>query len=163
VDEGDSLAVARAVASDDDVVRELAAHTHSPEVQRRAEAVRRRTGVLFVVVADDHGIRYSHPDPSRIGRRVSTAPEALRGGEVVTFERGTLGLSARGKVPVVDGAAHVVGQVSVGIAAGEVSGRVGVLLRGAAGFAAFALALGVVGGAVEPAAHLSGAASGGTP
>jgi two-component system CitB family sensor kinase len=103
--------------------------------------------VLFVVVADDHGIRYAHPDPARIGQRVSTEPEALSGHDVVTFERGTLGLSARGKVPLYAADGRVAGQVSVGIAAGEVSRRVGDLLRSAAGFTALALLLGVVAAA----------------
>ncbi|MFC0549581.1 ATP-binding protein [Planotetraspora thailandica] len=138
-----ALGVARSVAADDVIVRDVAAHERTPEVQRRAEAVRRRTGVLFVVVADDHGIRYSHPDPDRIGQRVSTEPEALSGAEVVTFERGTLGLSARGKVPLLTPDGKVAGQVSVGIAADQVSRRVTGLLRGAAGFAGIAVVLGV--------------------
>jgi two-component system CitB family sensor kinase len=142
-----ALGVARSVAADDLIVHDVAAHVRSSEVQRRAEAVRRRTGVLFVVVADDHGIRYSHPDPARIGQRVSTEPEALSGAEVVTFERGTLGLSARGKVPLLTDTGRVAGQVSVGIAADQVSRRVGGLLRGAAGFAGLALMLGVVASA----------------
>jgi two-component system CitB family sensor kinase len=142
-----ALAVARSVAADDLIARDVAAHDRSPEVQRRAEALRHRTGVLFVVVADDHGIRYSHPDPALIGQRVSTTPEALSGREVVTFERGTLGSSARGKVPLLTGDGRVIGQVSVGIAAGEVSGRVGDLLRPAAGFTGLALLLGMAGAA----------------
>jgi len=108
-----ALAVARAVAADPAIVDAVTAHQRSSEVQRRAEAVRERTKVLFVVVADDHGIRYSHPDPARIGERVSTDPAALSGHEAVTFERGTLGPSARGKVPLRTADGRVVGQVSV--------------------------------------------------
>ncbi|MEU9890493.1 sensor histidine kinase [Sphaerisporangium sp. NPDC051011] len=142
-----ALAVARSVAADAEIVRDVAAHDRSGDVQERAEAARRRAGVLFVVVADDHGIRYSHPDADRLGQRVSTAPEALSGHEVVTFETGTLGPSARGKVPLLTATGQVVGQVSVGIAAGEVSRRIGDLLRPAAGFTGVALALGVVASA----------------
>ena len=58
----------------------LAAGDRSGIVQQRAEAVRRATRTAFVVVADRQGIRYSHPDPANIGRRVSTDPtEALHG------------------------------------------------------------------------------------
>jgi two-component system CitB family sensor kinase len=144
-----ALAVARTVAADDVIVRDVAAHNRQPEVQQRAEAVRQRTGVLFVVVADEQGIRYSHPDPQRIGQRVSTTPEALTGREVVTFERGTLGNSARGKVPLLGGDGRVVGQVSVGIAADAVSRGVAGLLRAAAAFTGLApLVLGVVAAAL---------------
>jgi two-component system CitB family sensor kinase len=73
-----------------------------------------------VVVTDDRGIRYSHPTPANVGRPVSTSPDAaLAGHEVVTIERGTLGYSARGKVPLRDASGRVVGEVSVGIAIAE--------------------------------------------
>ncbi|MFG2007153.1 ATP-binding protein [Spirillospora sp. NPDC048911] len=138
-----ALAVARSVAADPVIVRDVAAHRRSPAVRERAEAVRRRTGVLFVVVADDHGIRYAHPNPALLGQRVSTPPEALGGHDVVIFERGTMGPSARGKTPILASGGRVVGQVSVGIDAGAVSGHVGRLLRAAAGFIALALIAGV--------------------
>lgn len=143
-----ALAVARAVAADPAVAAEVARHDRSGDVQRRAEAVRRRSGVLFVVVADDHGIRYSHPEPARIGQRVSTDPEALDGRDVVTFERGTLGPSARGKVPLTDAGGRVVGQVSVGIAADAVATRLDQLLRAAGAFTAVGLLLGIAAAAV---------------
>jgi two-component system CitB family sensor kinase len=143
-----ALAVARAVAADPVVVRDLEAHDPAPEVQQRAEAVRARTQMLFVVVADDHGIRYSHPDPARIGERVSTPPEALSGREVGSFETGTLGRRAGGKVPVRAADGRVVGQVSVGVAADEVARASNVLVRAAAGFTGVALLLGIVAAAL---------------
>ncbi len=142
------LAVAQSVAADPMIIRDLAAHDPAPEVQQRAEAVRLRTHALFVVVADDHGIRYSHPDQALIGKRVSTPPDALSGHDVVSFETGTLGPRASGKAPVRDSDGRVVGQVSVGVAADEVAGRVSVLVRAAAGFTGVALLLGVVAAAL---------------
>jgi two-component system CitB family sensor kinase len=99
--------------------------------------------MLFVVVADDHGIRYSHPDPTRIGEEVSTPPEALSGREVTSFETGTLGPRAGGKAPVRTADGRVIGQVSVGVAADEVSSRFNVLVGTAAGFTAIATILGI--------------------
>jgi two-component system CitB family sensor kinase len=113
-----ALAIARSVAQDPLYARKIPATQplRDGPVQREAEAVRRNTGALYVVVTDDQGIRYSHPDPARIGERVSTSPEeALAGREVVTVERGTLGNSARGKVPLRDPSGRIVGEVSVGI------------------------------------------------
>jgi two-component system, CitB family, sensor kinase len=114
-----ALAIARSVAQDPRLA-DAVVHTEpsvSGPVQQQAEAVRRATGALYVVVTDDRGIRYSHPTEARIGEQVSTSPsEALAGREVVTVERGTLGLSARGKVPLRDTGGQVVGEVSVGIA-----------------------------------------------
>ena len=63
----------------------------------------RNTGALFVVITDDHGIRLAHPDPQLLGEVVSTSfAEALAGRESVAWESGTLGESARAKVPVRD-------------------------------------------------------------
>lgn len=110
-----ALLVARSVAATPEIARAVAAGDDDGAVQRRAEAIRRSTGTTFVVVTDARGIRVSHPDPRRIGQPVSTDPsEALRGGTVLAVETGTLGRSARAKVPLRDGG-RIVGAVSVGI------------------------------------------------
>lgn len=143
-----AVAIARSVAADPTYALDLATGTPSPggDVQQRAEDVRLRTGALFVVVADRDGLRWSHPNTALIGQLVSTDPSgALAGREVVALERGTLGPSARGKVPLRDAAGAVVGEVSVGIEAGEVHRRLVQLLRGTAGFALLALVLGTGG------------------
>ena len=67
-----------------------------------AEALRKRTGASFVVIANRKGIRYAHPDPAKIGRPISTDPaEPLSGKEYVGVQTGSLGRSVRAKVPVV--------------------------------------------------------------
>ncbi|MGW2092146.1 ATP-binding protein [Promicromonospora sukumoe] len=88
-----------------------------------AREVEGRTGALFVVITDDTGRRLAHPSPAEIGDPVSTSPDAaLRGEETVSWERGTLGDSARAKVPVygLDRPGNVVGEVSVGLPPTEV-------------------------------------------
>ncbi|MBT1545955.1 sensor histidine kinase [Curtobacterium aurantiacum] len=136
--EGTALAIAQSVAAQSDVRAEVArlsvdgtdldpAVLADGPVQRAALAAQRRTGALFVVVTDDRGIRLAHPDVDRIGEMVSTSPDAaLAGRETVSWARGTLGESARAKVPVSAPAAGgaetsrasrqsaVVGEVSVG-------------------------------------------------
>ena len=117
-----ALAIARSVASSRDLAAQVASGRPDPAgpVQREAERVRVDTGALYVVVTDDRGIRYSHPTVANIGEPVSTSPDAaLAGHDVVTIERGTLGYSARGKVPLRDQDGDVVGEVSVGIAISE--------------------------------------------
>lgn len=149
-----ALAVARTVASDPDL-RAQVADGDQPAVQRTASAVRRRTGALFVVVADADGIRLAHPDSAEIGRPLSTDPtKALSGREDVTIDRGTLGESVRAKVPVlapgVDLAdarrpGAVVGLVSVGISTAEVGPAVRADLVRLGGVALLALLVGVAG------------------
>jgi two-component system CitB family sensor kinase len=111
-----ALAVARTVAENPSVARRIAAGSDPDgEVQRMAQAVRRRTGMLFVVVTDRKGIRWSHPDPAEVGKEVSTPPTALDGHESVSVQRGTLGDSARAKVPLRTADGTVVGEVSTGV------------------------------------------------
>jgi two-component system CitB family sensor kinase len=167
--ESTALAVAQSVASDADVREQVALlSVDGTEIdqealaggalQRTAVAAQQRTGALFVVVTDDRGVRLAHPDPSRIGELVSTSPDAaLRGEEVVAWERGTLGDSARAKVPIyapgvsagaaseVSGsAADVVGEVSVGYAPTRVYDTLVQDALPVVGVAVLALALGVV-------------------
>ncbi|WP_314104657.1 Spo0B domain-containing protein, partial [uncultured Frigoribacterium sp.] len=166
--ESTALAVAQSVASDVDVRTEVARLSvdgtaldeealADGDLQRTAVAAQQRTGALFVVVTDDRGVRLAHPDPDRIGEMVSTSPDAaLRGEETVSWERGTLGDSARAKVPIFEadaaagsdaaaaGRAAVVGEVSVGYAPARVYDT---LLRDSlpvAAVAVLALGLGVV-------------------
>lgn len=148
-----ALAVARTVAGEPEIRTGVAACSAAPgtctaagPVEAIAEDARIRTGSLFVVVTDAAGTRVAHPDPGLVGRPVSTDPSvALAGGESVVSERGTLGDSARAKVPVrgPDSDA-VVGEVSVGIAGSDIADRFAGDLRWAALFGLAALALGVV-------------------
>ncbi|QHC60861.1 PAS domain-containing protein [Rathayibacter sp. VKM Ac-2760] len=153
-----ALAIARTVAEDADVRDAVAASSADPAVPARAEleggtlevaaeAVEERTGALFVVITDDRGIRLAHPDPERLGEVVSTSPdEALAGRESVSWGTGTLGESARAKVPVYGpDESRVVGEVSIGFARSSVfddlpTALLGVLAAALAGLVLAAVA-----------------------
>ncbi|WP_256030508.1 sensor histidine kinase [Leifsonia xyli] len=115
-------------------------------LQPLAERVRKRTGALFVVLTDDHGIRLAHPDPARLGSEVSTDYRAVVAGkEIVSWETGTLGESARAKVPVYGpGGVSPVGEVSVGFASVSVFEQLPQLLTAVGAAALAALAIGAV-------------------
>ena len=121
-----ALAIARTLAQRPALPQLVSTTAPDPAgpVQAAAEQVRRATHALYVVVADRSGIRYSHPDPERIGQRVSTDPSTPLGGkEAVGIERGTLGYSARGKVPLRAEDGTVIGEVSVGIDIAELNAQ----------------------------------------
>jgi two-component system CitB family sensor kinase len=140
-----ALVAARAVAAVPEIARAVASEDRSGVVQRRAEAVRSATGMDFVVVTDARGIRYSHPNPAMLGRRVSTDPsEALAGHTVLAVETGTLGRSARAKVPLLSADGRIVGIVSVGILEGALLKEVSGFLGAMALYLAVALGVGVV-------------------
>ncbi|WP_306232397.1 sensor histidine kinase [Agrococcus beijingensis] len=89
-------------------------------IQPIAETVREASDVTYVVVTDVAGIRFSHPNPERIGELASTEPDAAVTGELfVGTQTGTLGISWRAKVPVFGADGEILGQVSVGILESE--------------------------------------------
>ncbi|TQO18936.1 two-component system CitB family sensor kinase [Rhodoglobus vestalii] len=114
------IAVAQSVATLPAIIGALDDHSPSTTIQPIAEVVREASDVTYVVVTDDTGIRYSHPNPERIGKPVSTDPSiALAGDIYVGTQTGTLGESWRVKVPIVNDDDVVVGVVSVGILEAE--------------------------------------------
>jgi two-component system, CitB family, sensor kinase len=144
-----ALAVARSVASDPIVVDAAAREDPDRVLMPHAERVRRSTHALFVVITDRYGIRLAHPNPEQVGKLVSTdASSVLAGHEVMATERGTLGLSARGKAPIRDPAGTVVGEVSVGFDARGIHRQIQHQLVLVSLFAAAALALGVAASGV---------------
>ncbi|PYE19927.1 two-component system CitB family sensor kinase [Williamsia limnetica] len=154
-----ALAIARTVATDTDVREAVAssggtaldpAELVARPLQAEALAVATRTDALFVVIANDQGIRLAHPDPAELAQPLSTDPSrALAGQEDLATDRGTLGQSVRAKVPIyAPGGTEVVGLVSVGISTEEIAddlrGDIGTLVL----IALSALSIGVVGSAL---------------
>src|SRR5213080_4276506 len=109
-----SLAIAQAVANSDSIQQALLVGDPDALIQRTAEQIRRSTGASYVVVTDSSGIRYSHPNPALIGKPVDESPAVVLAGQTwVGVQRGTLGVSARGKAPIYY-QGRVIGMVSVG-------------------------------------------------
>ncbi|CAN5621619.1 sensor histidine kinase [soil metagenome] len=84
-------------------------------IQSLAGQIQHSSGADYVVVADRSGIRFSHPNPELIGRRLEEPVAVLDGRNHIGINRGSLGRSANGKAPILDASGNVVGQVSVGI------------------------------------------------
>lgn len=142
-----ALAIAQTTAQQPQLARDLEDTTPAPDgpVQREAERIRKATGAEYVVVLDLRGVRWSHTDPQRIGGLVSTDPgEALAGQDVMEIDDGTLGRSARGKVPLRDENGAIIGAVSVGIAYDSVRARLIHAIPGLFAYAGGALAVGAL-------------------
>ncbi|MGP3981024.1 sensor histidine kinase [Streptomyces sp. KR80] len=144
-----TTAAARAVADSPSVRAAIRSDDPTAVLQPYAERVRRDTGVAFVTIMNPDGIRWTHPDPDRIGGEFlgHTAP-ALEGRTFTETYTGTLGPSVRVVTPVREGErgeGRIVGLVSAGITVDRISAQVRRQMVGLLGVAAGALALGGVG------------------
>ena len=139
-----SLAIAESVAVSDSIQQALLANDPDGTIQRTAETIRHSTGASYVVVTDARGIRYSHPNPVLIGKPVDEDPSSVLAGHTwVGVQRGTLGVSARGKAPIFN-QGHVIGMVSVGFLEPPLGQRVLGELPGFATTLLPSLAIGVI-------------------
>ncbi len=120
---GRSVAVAEAFANSPGIVQALHARNPTKVLQPKAEAVRKKSGLDFVVVTTDKGIRLTHPKLNRIGKHyVGNIEPALRGHTTVNVGPGTLGEAMDAVAPIFDSHHKVVGAVGAGITIHKVSG-----------------------------------------
>lgn len=142
-----ALAIAQTTAAVPQIAEDLRRTQPSADgpVQREAERIRAASGAEYVVVMNLRGVRWSHTEPQEVGGHVSTDPsEALAGREVMEIDDGTLGRSARGKVPLRDSTGQIVGAVSVGIEYDSVRARLIHAIPGLFAYAGGALAVGAL-------------------
>lgn len=140
------LAIAEAVAATPAITDAFDDPDPTATIQPLAEAIRQASGATFVVVANRDQIRYSHPNPKQLGRRLSTDPgPAMRGQAWITTETGTLGRSVRAKVPLHDRSGQVIGIVSVGILERQITAALLDQLPEMSVYVLVSLALGVAG------------------
>ncbi|WP_456115062.1 ATP-binding protein [Streptomyces justiciae] len=142
-----ALAIAQTTAEQPQIAKDLQTTPYSVDgpVQKEAERIRKATKAEYVVIMNKDGVRWSHTDPKEIGGKVSTDPaRALAGEQVMEIDEGTLGRSARGKVPLRDSDGNIIGAVSVGIAYDSVRARLIHAIPGLLAYAGGALAVGAL-------------------
>lgn len=108
--------VARAIARVPMVAEGLSIG-RSEDIQAYTSTIIRHNDILFVVVIDMDSIRYSHPDPSMVGKPFAGGGQeaVLHGRESISEGEGVLGKSVRAFVPVFGGKGQQVGAVVVGV------------------------------------------------
>lgn len=134
--------VAHTVAAMPEVEAALQAPDPSAELSPIARRVEADTGILYVVISDRNGVRYTHPEPEAIGRSMRGSVERAQHGEVVVEEvDGRLGTSLRAIVPVTDEDAEVIGLVSAGVQVQQKRDALADVMPLLFGAAAFSLAV----------------------
>ncbi|MFG3052887.1 SpoIIE family protein phosphatase [Kitasatospora sp. NPDC048239] len=144
-----SVAVAQTFANSPGIVAALRSPDPTALLQPKAEDARVASGVDFIVVLNTDGIRYTHPNPARIGHKfVGDYLPALNGQVVTERVNGTIGPLVQAVVPVPAPDGSVVGMVSAGITIANVSSASERQLPMVLGAAAVALGLATCGTAL---------------
>lgn len=120
-----ALTMSRVVAGMPQVIEAFKTDNPAAAIQPVVEHIRKVSGAEFIVVGNMNQIRYSHPDPRKIGLRMVGEDNelVLSGKESVTRAKGTLGPSVRGKTPIFDAEHRQIGIVSTGFLAEKVWGN----------------------------------------
>ncbi|MEU2355774.1 SpoIIE family protein phosphatase [Streptomyces misionensis] len=120
-----SIAVAQTFAHSPGVLQALRTPDPSKVLQPVTEAGRKAAGVDFIVVMDTHGIRYTHPIPSKIGQRfVGHIGPSLAGRTYTESVNGPLGHEMQAIVPVEDARGRVTALVAAGLKVKNVTNQV---------------------------------------
>jgi two-component system CitB family sensor kinase len=117
--EDQTIFLAKTMASLPQVIQAFDQPDPASIIQPIAEDFRKKMKAEFIVFANMDLIRYSHPNPQQIGKRLDgednqNDQKVLRGEEVRSTAIGSLGLTVRGKYPVYDSNHRQIGLVSVG-------------------------------------------------
>ncbi|WNQ12755.1 sensor histidine kinase [Paenibacillus aurantius] len=144
-----ALNIAKTVAAMPDIRRAFQDPDPARLINPLVEPIRVETGAEFIVVGNRQGIRYSHPDPDRIGKDMVGGDNGpvFEGRSITSEAKGSLGLSLRGKTPVLDDNGNVIGVVSVGFLLEDINEQA-VHYRNTVLLIAFLTLLGGTGGAI---------------
>lgn len=109
-------AVSRTTAQSNIVKSGLKDKSKEQQIQHYTSEIKSVTDVSFIVVMDMNSIRKSHPNSDLIGKKFQGGDEspALKGKEIITESKGTLGKSLRSFTPIYDNGKQI-GLVAVGI------------------------------------------------
>lgn len=143
-----ALNIAKTVAAMPDVVDAFQSKDPSDTIQPLAEKIRKETGAEFIVVGNREGIRYSHPLPGRIGKKMvggDNERAILKGESYISSAKGSLGPSLRGKTPVRDRSGNIIGIVSVGFMLSDVNRQTNIHMMKVAGVALLAFFGAIIG------------------
>jgi two-component system sensor histidine kinase DcuS len=121
-----ALGIARTLADSPEVKRGLMQAPQADIIQPLAQAVTKRNDLLFTVVTDMRGIRYSHPNEALLGLHFigDDLTPALEGKENVSVNRGALAEALRVFTPVYDAQQEQIGVVVVGISLNKVEEQI---------------------------------------
>lgn len=121
-----ALAVARTLADSPEIQHALTLSPTDNIIQPIANTVVKRNDLLFAVIINMQGIRYSHPNPQFINHHFigDDFLPSLRGLENLSVNHGVLDEALRVFTPVYNAQHQQVGVVAIGISMSEVNAQI---------------------------------------
>ncbi|OCS86791.1 ATP-binding protein [Caryophanon tenue] len=121
-----ALQSAHLIASRPDVIAGIASDDPTRVLQPLALAWQQQIDAAFVVIGNENGIRYTHPDSAKIGQSMvggDNDAALINRQAFVSTTTGSMGESIRGKVPIIVDE-QVIGIVSVGFLTKDIQQRI---------------------------------------
>jgi two-component system, CitB family, sensor kinase len=110
-----ALSLAQSIASMTEIQEAFQTENPASIIQPITESIRKQVGAEFIVIGNRNEIRYSHPNPNRLGQKMVGGDNGrvFNGESIISESTGTLGPSLRGKAPIFS-QGEIIGVVSVG-------------------------------------------------
>lgn len=111
-----ALKLAKAVAEIDVIQKAFEEEDPSSIIQPVVEEIRLEIDAEYIVIGNREGIRYAHPLPDRLGKKMVGGDNGpvLKGESIISKAIGSMGPAIRGKTPIYNDKDEIVGIVSVG-------------------------------------------------
>ncbi|MCG1020872.1 sensor histidine kinase [Sutcliffiella horikoshii] len=144
-----ALQIAKTISFMPEVQEAMESDNPSEALQPLTLKIQQEIDAQFVVIGNTQGLRYTHPDIEKIGQKMVGGDNlrALEEGKAYISEAtGSLGLSIRGKAPIISNDGTIIGVVSVGFLMENLKSRMEEKLAEISLIALLAINIGVVGG-----------------
>ncbi|WP_051337989.1 sensor histidine kinase [Pantoea sp. AS-PWVM4] len=124
--EDKAMAVARTLADSPEIQRAVLQPPGTLPIQPIAQEIQQSNNLLFVVVTNMQGIRYSHLNPELVGQHFigDDIEPALRGHENVSVNKGALVKALRVFTPIYNAQHQQIGVVVIGISLSAVTDQI---------------------------------------
>lgn len=115
-----ALALSKGIAEIPEIKNLLMEKDPNRQLQAMIEPIRKSVNAQFIVIGDKDGIRYAHPNPTKLDHNMNdddgdnNEPSLVEGRSYIAKAKGSLGHTIRGKSPIFDKNGNIIGIVSVG-------------------------------------------------
>lgn len=121
-----AMTVAKLTAQNPTIIKAFEDADPSHIIQPISETIRQTTGADYVTVADEKGLRYSHPNPENIGKPTATSndPVLQEHRSIIYRGSGVSGPAIKAKTPIWNTKGEVIGVSSVGFLVNNIEQQV---------------------------------------